>query len=142
MKNLFITLMLLVSTIVFAQNWQTNFKKAKEIATENNQKIILIFQGSDWCAPCIKLDNEIWSSKEFKAYAEENYVMLKADFPRRRKNKLAKEQQKHNEMLAENYNQDGLFPLVIVLDNTGKILGKTGYKKTSPKEYIAIINKF
>jgi thioredoxin-related protein len=142
MKNLFITLMLLVSTTIFAQDWQTNFEKAKEIATENNQKIILVFQGSDWCAPCIKLDNEIWSSNEFKAYAKDNYVMLKADFPRRKKNKLPKKQQNHNEALAEKYNQNGLFPLVVILDNTGKILGKTGYKKTSPKEYIALINKF
>jgi thioredoxin-related protein len=142
MKNLFITLMLLVSTTIFAQDWQTNFEKAKEIATENNQKIILVFQGSDWCAPCIKLDNKIWSSNEFKAYAKDNYVMLKADFPRRKKNKLPKKQQNHNEALAEKYNQNGLFPLVVILDNTGKILGKTGYKKISPKEYIALINKF
>jgi thioredoxin-related protein len=142
MKNLFITLMLLVSTTIFAQDWQTNFEKAKEIATKNNQKIILVFQGSDWCAPCIKLDNKIWSSNEFKAYAKDNYVMLKADFPRRKKNKLPKKQQNHNEALAEKYNQNGLFPLVVILDNTGKILGKTGYKKISPKEYIALINKF
>jgi thioredoxin-related protein len=142
MKNLFITLMLLVSTTIFAQDRQTNFEKAKEIATKNNQKIILVFQGSDWCAPCIKLDNKIWSSNEFKAYAKDNYVMLKADFPRRKKNKLPKKQQNHNEALAEKYNQNGLFPLVVILDNTGKILGKTGYKKISPKEYIALINKF
>lgn len=142
MKNLLFTLLLFISTTIFAQDWQTNFEKAKETATENNQKIILVFQGSDWCAPCIKLDNEIWSSKEFKAYAKDNYVMLKADFPRRRKNKLAKEQQKHNDALAEKYNQEGLFPLVVVLDNTGKVLGKTGYKKIDPKEYINILNKF
>jgi len=142
MKNLIITLMLLASTTIFAQNWQTNFEKAKEMAKENNQKIILVFQGSDWCAPCIKLDNEIWSSQEFKTYAKENYVMLKADFPRRRKNKLNKEQQKHNDALAEKYNQEGLFPLVVILDKTGKVLGKIGYKKTNPKEYITMLNTF
>lgn len=142
MQKLIVILLLLTISIANAQEWHVDFTEAKKQATEKNQKIILVFQGSDWCTPCMKLENEIWSSQEFKAYASENLTLLKADFPRRRKNKLSKEQQKKNNTLAEKYNDKGLFPLVVVLDNTGKLLGKTGYKKTNPEEYIKILTSF
>lgn len=57
----FVMAFLSLST-AFGQEWQTDFTKAKEIATAENKPIILIFQGSDWCAPCIKLDREVWST--------------------------------------------------------------------------------
>ena len=127
---------------MLAQNWQTNFTKAKEIATNDNKYIVLVFQGSDWCGPCIKLDREIWSSEVFKAYANEHYIMLQADFPRRKKNALSVSQTEANAKLAEAYNKNGIFPFVVVLDRKGKILGQTGYKKTTPQAYIDEINGF
>jgi hypothetical protein len=42
----------------------------------------------------------------------------------------------------ENYNTQGYFPFVAVLDKNGKMLGSTGYKKTSPTEYIKILTSF
>lgn len=126
----------------FAQNWQTDFTTAKEKASQENKPIVLVFQGSDWCAPCIKLDLEIWSTDTFKAYAKDNYVMLQADFPRKKKNALSETQTKANAKLAETYNQEGMFPLVVILDKKGNVLGKTSYKKTTPKAYIEEINTF
>lgn len=126
----------------FAQDWQTDIVKAKEIAASENKAIILVFQGLDWCAPCIKLDREIWSTDTFKNYAKEHYVMLQANFPRKSKNALSEEQKQANADLAEIYNKRGIFPFVVVLDSKGKVLGETGYKKTSPKEYIDELNAF
>ena len=126
----------------FAQDWLTDFSKAKEIATDEKKPIVLVFQGSDWCAPCIKLDREIWSTETFKTYAKDHYVMLQADFPRRRKNALPESQATANAALAEKYNQTGVFPFVVVLDNTGQVLGETSYKKTTPESYIEEINSF
>ena len=142
MRISIITIFTLISFVINAQNWQYDIDTAKQIASEKNQKIILVFQGSDWCAPCIKLDMGIWSTEEFKSYANDNYVMLKADFPRKKKNQLSKEQQEKNNMLAEKYNQQGYFPLVVVLDKNGKVLGTSGYKSITPKEYIDILNSF
>ncbi len=140
MKNIVtFFLILFVAQITIAQNWQTDLKQAQDIAAKDNKKIILVFQGSDWCTPCIKLDHDIWQSEEFKKYAKEHFVMLKADFPRRKKNKLSKEQQAKNNKLAEKYNKSGFFPLVVVLDANGKVLKKLGYDNISPKEYIAKI---
>jgi len=125
-----------------AQNWHTNLNEAKKIAIKKNQPIILVFQGSDWCAPCIKLNKEIWSTEEFKTYSEKNFVMLLADFPRRKKNELSESQQQQNNQLMEKYNLQGYFPFVAVLDKNANLLGNTGYKKISPSEYIKLLNSF
>ncbi|MFK7776011.1 MAG: thioredoxin family protein [Saprospiraceae bacterium] len=142
-KELIILLIALLNfSAVFGQDWETDFSKAKEMATAENKPIVLVFQGSDWCAPCIKLDRQIWSTDAFKNYAKDNYILLQADFPRRRKNALPKTQAKANAKLADAYNKNGVFPFVVVLDNEGKILGETSYKKISPEAYIKELNSF
>lgn len=142
MKQFLILLTLLAPVLLSGQEWQTDFDTAKEIAEKENKTIILVFQGSDWCAPCIRLNTEIWSSEEFKSYAHEHYVMLKADFPRKRSNALPAEQQEKNNQLAEKYNKEGFFPFVVVMDKSGRVLGETGYKKMTPDEYIKHLNSF
>jgi len=129
-------------TTVNAQEWQTDFTKAKEIASEEDRPIILVFQGSDWCAPCIKLDREVWSTEAFKTYAKKHYVMLQADFPRKSKNALSEVQTKANAKLFEKYNKNGIFPFVVVLNSKGEVLGETSYKKTIPENYIKELNAF
>ncbi|PHR15008.1 MAG: thiol-disulfide isomerase [Aequorivita sp.] len=140
-------IILLVAVFFFsfklsAQEWQTDFETAKQISSEENRPIVLVFQGSDWCAPCIKLDREIWSSEEFKAYAKDHFVMLQADFPRKKKNSLPDVQQQKNNQLAEKYNKQGYFPFVVILDNEGNVLGEAGYEKTTPAAYIEKLESF
>ncbi|WP_040280838.1 thioredoxin family protein [Psychroserpens damuponensis] len=144
MKKIIVALLVMVvcASTTMAQEWQTDINVAKEIASKESKPIILVFQGSDWCAPCIKLDREIWSTDTFKKYAKENYIMLKADFPRRKKNALSEVQTKANALLAEKYNKQGFFPFVVVLDSNGKVLGESSYKKTTPENYIKELNAF
>ena len=130
------------SFVVNAQEWMTNMKEAKNLASTENKKVLLVFQGSDWCAPCIKMEREIWDSKEFKEYAKTDLILVKADFPRRKKNKLSEEQEKYNKTLAAKYNKGGYFPFVLVLDSSGKVLGQTGYKKMKPKQYIDLFTSY
>ena len=139
---LVISLMIFLGSSLIAQEWQTDFEQAKAKAAEQNQNIILVFQGSDWCAPCIKLDREVWSTEEFKTYAKNHFVMLLADFPRKKENVLLAEQQEKNNKLAEKYNGNGYFPFVVVLNKDGKVLGETGYKKITPAEYIDLLESF
>ena len=125
-----------------AQEWLTDIDEAKKIASEKNRKIILVFQGSDWNGMCKRLEKEMWTNPEFTAYAKDHFVMLKADFPRREENRLSEVQQEKNNKLSEKYNLDGDFPLVVVLDKQGEVLGMTGYKKVSPYMYIKLLNSF
>jgi thioredoxin-related protein len=139
---LFVFLIFLGLNTIVAQDWQLDFNKAKEIASNDNKPIILVFQGSDWCAPCIKLDRDVWSTNYFQNYANEHFVMLQADFPRRKSNALSKTQAEANAKLAEKYNNKGIFPLVVVLDKNGNVLGKTSYKKMSAESYVSELNGF
>lgn len=135
-------LLLLVVFSAQSQNWNTNYEEAKKIASKSNSNIVLVFQGSDWCAPCIKLDKEVWSTDEFKKLSNNHFVLLKVDFPRKKANKLSEEQSLQNGKLAEIYNSQGIFPLVVVLNKEGKILGKTGYEKTTPSDYYKKLTSF
>ncbi len=143
MKKLFLFLFVIaLATAVQAQNWETDLNTAKTLASQENRNILLVFSGSDWCIPCMKLEKEIWNSPEFQKDSEEHFVLLRADFPKRKANKLSNEQQEKNDQLAEKYNKQGVFPLVEILDKTGKVLGTAGYKNISPNEYIAMLHSF
>lgn len=131
---------LLVVLSLHAQDWETSFDAAQKKASEEGRNIILVFSGSDWCIPCMKLEKEIWKSPEFIKDSDQHFVLLRADFPKKKNNRLSKEQQEQNEHLAELYNKQGLFPMVAILDKDGKVLGTTGYKHISPKEYVAMLH--
>jgi thioredoxin-related protein len=124
-----------------AQEWRTDWDTAKVEAEQANKKLILVFSGSDWCIPCIKLEKEIWENSSFIQYAEQHYVLFRADFPIRKKNKLPETIQQLNDRLASEYNPKGYFPLVVVLDNQGKVKGQLGYEKLTPEAYIALIEQ-
>ncbi len=140
MKKSIVLLLFFISFLSYSQNWMSNFDEAKQQATKENKNILLVFSGSDWCAPCIKLDNVVWKSDIFKSEAEKFWVIYKADFPKKKANQLSQEQTESNNKLAEKYNRNGSFPLVILLDKTGKVIGMTGFKNISADEYIELIH--
>jgi thioredoxin-related protein len=140
MQKIILGITLFISSLGFSQNWQTDFEEAKKIAADQDKNIIIVFSGSDWCAPCIKLDKNVWQSEVFKTEAAKDWVLVKADFPRKKANELSKEQTEHNRELAEKYNIEGSFPLVVLLEKNGKILGKMGFKNVSPEDYIKMIH--
>lgn len=142
MKKGLLTLMLLVVASVYSQNWKADFEDAKATAAKENKNIVLVFSGSDWCAPCIKLDKVVWQSEEFKKEAEKNWVTYKADFPKKKANILAPELTEANKKLAEKYNKNGSFPLVVLLDPSGKVIGMTGFKNVSAADYITLLHSF
>ncbi|RRO12525.1 thioredoxin family protein [Flavobacteriaceae bacterium 14752] len=142
MKTFFQLLLLLITLSINAQDWQLNLDESKELAQNENKQILLVFSGSDWCAPCIKLEKKIWKSQDFQDYAKDNLVLLRADFPRLKKNQPSKEQQEHNNTLAENYNPNGYFPFVVLMDAKGAVLNQLGYKNIDPESYIKAINDY
>ena len=102
--------------------WLNDFEVAKELAVRQHKSILLNFSGSDWCGPCIKMKKEVFESQAFAELAEKKLVLVRADFPRSKKNQLSKEQQRHNEALADEYNPSGKFPLTLLLDEKGKVI--------------------
>lgn len=119
MKVLYI---LIFHTLFTGGLWQTNFIDARKTAAEKHELILLNFSGSDWCTPCMRMSREIFENTTFTDYAASNLVLVNADFPMLRKNRLDKKLQQQNDALAEKYNAKGKFPLTLILDSDGKVL--------------------
>jgi len=140
MKLLAIYLLLALSPSV---TWMGDFSQAKTEAAQKHRLILINFSGSDWCGPCIRLRKEILESDAFVNYASDHLVLVRADFPRQKKNQLSKEQVKLNEALADKYNADGKFPYTLLVDENGKILKDwDGFPNETPEQFIAQINSF
>jgi len=126
-----ILLVLMTGLLAASPQWGGDVEKAKAEAAQNNKYILLNFCGSDWCGPCIKLKKDIFESADFQQYADAHLVLVRADFPRQKKNQLDAAQTARNEALAEKYNPQGKFPFTLLLDANGKILKEwEGYPKT------------
>ena len=59
MKTNMLLLLFFIGTIGYSQDWKTDFNLVKQEAVSKNKPILLVFSGSDWCTPCIKLDKNI-----------------------------------------------------------------------------------
>ncbi|MEN0054218.1 MAG: thioredoxin family protein [Mucilaginibacter sp.] len=140
MKLLTIVLFLFASASI---TWLGDFSKAQIVASASHKVIMVNFSGSDWCGPCIRLRKEILESEKFKDFAAGNLVLVRADFPRQKKNQLSKDQVKLNEALAEKYNPEGKFPYTLLLDEQGKVLKEwDGYPDETPEQFINQIKPF
>lgn len=138
MKLLLVYILLVTMPAV---EWLDNFNTAKNLAAKDHKYILISFSGSDWCAPCIKMKKEVFENESFVNIAEKKLVLVRADFPRSKKNQLSGEQVKHNEALAEKYNPSGKFPFTVLTDSDGNIV-KTwdGYVFGSHEKFIDNLN--
>lgn len=122
--------------------WLGDLQLAKSEAAASHKCILINFSGSDWCGPCIRLRREILESSVFTDYAAPNIILLRADFPRKKKNQLDLNQVKLNETLAEKYNPEGKFPFTLLVDFNGRILKSwDGYPEESPEKFVSEIKQ-
>ena len=126
-------LLITAGTVLADGTWLTDFEAAKTAAAEAGKPILINFSGSDWCGWCIKLDKEVFAKPEFIDYAKENLILVNADFPD--KKKLPEKEAAQNKALYATYGIQG-FPTVILVDATGKVIGKTGYRRGGPAAYV------
>ena len=106
------------------------------MAKAQDQAILMVFAGSDWCRPCMKFKNDILQTSTFIDFAKDNIIIVYLDFPARKKNQLPKEQRLYNERLAEKYNEKGFFPHLVLLDADGKILSEPKFAKQNSDEFV------
>ena len=120
-----------------AAPWMTDWEAAKAKAKEENKPILINLTGSDWCGWCIKIEKEVFSHKDFIAYAKEHLILMEADFPR--KKSLPEEVKKQNKALKKEYLNGG-YPTVYLLDAEGKKLSEDiGELKGGVEEYLKVL---
>lgn len=141
MKKLTATLLIACAALVVSaeEGWLTDLSRALGQAKKENKLVLLDFNGSDWCPPCMELKKKVFGSSEFKKYAKDNLVLVDVDFPKKKKQdaKLAAS----NEALMDKYKVES-FPTILVVDASGKqIHREEGYDGETPMDYIAKLKK-
>lgn len=112
------------------EGWLTDWNEAVKQSKKTGKPILADFTGSDWCGWCIKLNKEVFSTKEFKSWAAKNVILLEVDFPNQKKQSTAIKKQ--NDMLQKKFNIEG-FPTIVFMNASGKEIGRSGYKEGGAK---------
>jgi thioredoxin-related protein len=128
MKQIIIYLILFIAVkYTAAQNiseklsWETDFEIAKSKSKKSKKPILMLFTGSDWCAPCKMLKSDFFDSEEFQKQSD-NFIMLMVDFPRN-KELISEEQEKSNKLLSAKYGVRS-FPTLLAINYRGAIIDK------------------
>ncbi len=117
----------------FAQS-EIFFEHSIRQAKEEKKPILLVFSGSDWCKACMNFDKEILSDQSIYSELNQTFVIHIADFPRGKG--LSKEKIRDNEALAEQFNPQGYFPLIIALDSDLNHPQQIDYKPGQKKAFL------
>jgi thioredoxin-related protein len=138
----YIALAVMVLLCAFTGDWETDFAQAKSKAQQEHKYILLNFSGSDWCGPCIRMKKELFETTAFKTFADANLVLVNADFPRQKKNRLPKALQQQNDQLADTYNTAGSFPYTVLLNANGRVLKAwDGFPKENAAAFVNSIKQ-
>ncbi|MEM6911406.1 MAG: thioredoxin family protein [Verrucomicrobiota bacterium] len=128
-----ISLLLSVSSPADELSWQTDWEAAKAQAAQEQKDLFIHFTGSDWCAWCIKLDEEVFSQETFREYAAEEFILVEVDFPQQIEQSEALKKQ--NAALKAEYHPPG-YPSIFLTNPDGLPYARTGYRPGGPEAYI------
>ena len=120
------------------EGWTTNFEAAQIQAKKEKKALLVDFTGSDWCPPCKKLHQEVFSKPSFIKEAQKNFILVELDFPR--KVKISHDLKKQNESLAKKYKVRG-FPTVLLMDANGKVFKTASYQAGGVTPYLEMIHR-
>jgi len=140
-KKYFITFIVFV--IVVCSTTAQIFEDADiafEKSVQSKQPVLLIFSGSDWCRPCIRFKKEVLDDSSFTVFCQNRIIVLNADFPQHKL--LNDETIKQNEELAENFNPEGVFPKILLLDYKKHVLATIPYTQQNTSEFINQVKSF
>lgn len=99
---------------------------------------LFVFEGSDWCHNCRRLEKEILSQDSFQEFLQTHGIALqKVDFPQR--GKLSKAQRKENARIADAYQFQGEFPTLVLAREDEERFEHLSYQHQAQEELQARI---
>ena len=110
------------------------------LAQQKQEQVLLVFSGSDWCAPCMRFEKKVLNDPSFLQFTEGHLIVVKADFPQSKK--LSPQTVKENEELARKFNPSGSFPLIVLLDPDQKVQTYLEYHNEGPGDFIELLNHY
>jgi len=118
--------------------WTNNYEDALNRANSEGKQVLAFFTGSDFCQPCMQLNQEVLESAEFQNWARDRFVLLELDYPKR--TQLSPELESQNRELLMRYGVRS-FPTVLALSPQGEVLGKSaGYRGNGPAAWTSAID--
>ncbi len=130
----FVALHCVGAALAGGEGWTSDFAAAKKEAVASKKDLLIDFTGSDWCAWCIKLKEEVFSKDAFKVGVKDKFVLLEIDSPKD-KSKLSEATIKQNDELEKKYQIQG-YPTILLCDADGKPFAATGYQAGGPESYV------
>ena len=119
-------------------NWFVDIDKAIAKANEEDKDLLLLYTGSDWCPPCKKLEEEVFSEAAF-GEASNRFVLVKFDFPK--EIAQSEELKTQNAEWAEKFGVGG-YPTVVLVDNKLVPFAITGYEPGGVDNYLGKLEEF
>ena len=116
--------------------WVRDIAKAKAQARTEGKDLLINFTGSDWCGGCLRLDEEVFSTKAFIDAAPKHFVLLFIDFPRSAERKADVLDADANQVLHDEYRIGGRFPAVVLATADGAPYARTAYEEGGPTAYL------
>lgn len=130
-----ILLLVLCITVHLITSAQSISKKDSifSLAESTNKSILMLFSGSDWCPNCIRFEKQILKDPTFQQFSDSTLLLFIVDFPQRKKQSASLKIE--NELLAEEFNPQGIFPTLLLTKPHSKPVYIT-YEKESATEFL------
>lgn len=109
------------------KGWLSDLDVGLAKAKKEGKPLLASFTGSDWCAPCIMMEQKVFSKGEFVSKASKDYILVVVDSPNRDKALEAK-----NEKYFIRYGVEGV-PSVVLFKPDGK-----KYDTITPVDYPSV----
>lgn len=110
-------------------------------AKKDNKLLLLEFGSSDACPPCVLMEQKVFSTPQFQAYAKNNLDFVRLDFPL--KVDLRPDTAATNGLLEQQFDVTG-FPTFFALDGNGKVIwaqeGVDG-QQFEPTNFISLLEQ-
>jgi thioredoxin-related protein len=116
-------------------DWYADFDEAVAVATKEKKDLFVDFTGSDWCGWCKRLHAEVFDHEEWLTEVKKSWVLVALDFPRDEEIKAKVPNPERNEELQKKYGVGG-FPTILLMDMSGEVYGRTGYRQGGPEAYL------
>jgi thioredoxin-related protein len=118
--------------------WFTDYSKALATASIENKFLLLNFSALDWNNRSMELEKEVFSTREFKAYAKSTLILVRVDFPKN-KDQTA-EEKKANKALAKQFDVAS-YPTIVIVTPDGEEADKVGDYTKGPDKFIEEVEK-